>query len=109
MPAYVIAQLQVEDADAYNEYARAVGPTVAPFGGRVLVAADDADVLEGERPYSRTVIGEFPSVEAARSWYQSPAYGAIRQLRQAASRGTVFIVEGISLAERVAPGGERPN
>jgi uncharacterized protein (DUF1330 family) len=105
----VIAQLRIEDVDQYNEYARAVGPTVAPFGGRILVAANHADVLEGEQPFPRTVIGEFPTLEAARKWYESPAYEAIRQLRQAASRGTVFIVEGLSLAERVAPGGERPN
>jgi hypothetical protein len=34
---------------------------------------------------------------------------AIRPLPQAATRGTVFIVEGLAPAERVAPGGERPN
>ena len=60
MPAYVIAQLQVDDVDAYNEYAVAMMPTVAPFGGRLLVAANDATVLEGVQPYPRTVIGEFP-------------------------------------------------
>jgi uncharacterized protein (DUF1330 family) len=109
MPAYVIAQLQVDDVETYNEYARAVGPTVAPFGGRILVAANDATVLEGEQPYPRTVIGEFPTAEAARSWYDSPAYADVRAQRVASSRGTVFIVEGLSLAERVAPGGERPN
>ena len=109
MPAYVIAQLQVDDVDAYNEYATAMIPTVAPFGGRLLVAANDADVLEGVQPFPRTVIGEFPTAEAARSWYDSPAYTELREKRMAASRGTVFIVEGLSLAQRVAPGGERPN
>jgi uncharacterized protein (DUF1330 family) len=109
MPAYVIAQLQVDDVETYNDYARAVGPTVEPFGGRILVAANDADVLEGRQPYPRTVIGEFPTAEAARSWYDSPGYIEIREKRIAAAEGAVFIVEGLSLAERVAPGGERPN
>jgi uncharacterized protein (DUF1330 family) len=109
MPAYVIAQLQVEDVDTYNEYALAVGTTVVPFGGRLLVAANDARVLEGEQPYPRTVIGEFPSTEAARAWYDSPAYAEIRSKRIASARGTVFIVEGLALAKRAAPEEERPN
>lgn len=109
MPAYVIAQLQVDDADTYNEYALAIGPTVAPFGGRLLVAANDATVLEGAPPYPRTVIGEFPTTEAARAWYDSPAYAEVREKRIASSRGTVFIVEGLSLAKRASPGGERLN
>ena len=109
MPAYVIAQLQVDDVDTYNEYARAIGPTVAPFGGRLLVAANDAQVLEGAQPYPRTVIGEFPTAEAARSWYDSPAYAEIREKRTSSARGAVFIVEGLSLAQRVSEGGERPN
>jgi uncharacterized protein (DUF1330 family) len=108
MPAYVIAQLQVHNAETYREYARQVAPTVEPFGGRVLVASE-AEVLEGDLPFSRTVIGEFPTLDAARAWYESPGYEAIRPLRQDSTHGTVFVVEGISLAERVAPGGERPN
>jgi uncharacterized protein (DUF1330 family) len=109
MPAYVIAQLQVDDVDTYNEYALAIGPTVQPFGGRLLVAANDAHVLEGAQPYPRTVIGEFPTAEAARSWYESPGYAEVREKRVSSSRGTVFIVEGLSLAKRASPGGERPN
>jgi uncharacterized protein (DUF1330 family) len=109
MSAYVIAQLQIEDAEMYRKYARQVAPTVAPFGGRLLVASDEADVLEGPQPYPRTLIGEFPTIEAAHKWYASPAYASIRELRQASTRGCVFIVPGLALAERVAPGGEREN
>ena len=109
MAAYVIAQMQVHDVETYRQYARKVGTTVEPFGGRLIVASDTADVLEGLQPFPRTVIGEFPTMEAARAWYESPAYEAIRELRRASTQGTVFLVDGLSLAERVAPGGERPN
>jgi uncharacterized protein (DUF1330 family) len=97
MPAYVIAQMQVHDVETYRKYAMQVGPTVAPFGGRILLAADDAVVLEGTQPYRRIVIGEFPTVEAARQWYESPAYQAIQPLRAASSTGTVFITEGLAV------------
>jgi len=95
MVTYVIAQMQVNDPQAYREYAAQVDPS--SFGGRILVAADMTNVIEGERPYPRTVIGEFPTVEAAKSWYESEQYQSIVGLRQESSTGTVFIVEGFSL------------
>jgi uncharacterized protein (DUF1330 family) len=42
----------------------------------------------------RTVILEFPSLSQAREWYDSPAYKEAKALRQAASKGRLFIVEG---------------
>jgi uncharacterized protein (DUF1330 family) len=106
----MIAQLEVQDVDTYNQYALQVAETVKPFGGRLIVAANDADVFEGAQPYPRTVIGEFETAAQARAWYESDAYQAIQPLRAGSSRGTVFVVEGMTLAQRVAPGGERrPN
>jgi uncharacterized protein (DUF1330 family) len=99
MPAYVIAQMTVHDIDLYYEYARKIGPTVAPFGGRIL-AANDADVREGSLPYLRTVVGEFPDGEALRAWYESDAYQAIIGLRQHATEGSLFFVEGLTMPPR---------
>ncbi len=100
MPAYMVAQLNVRDAEVYRRYALQVAATVKPFGGRLLVASDRADVREGAQPYPRTVIGEFPTMDAATSWYESSEYQAIKPLRVASTEGTVFIVEGFSLPER---------
>jgi uncharacterized protein (DUF1330 family) len=97
MPAYIIAQMTVHDAVKYREYALQVASTIGPHKGKLLVAADDADEREGERPYPRTVIGEFPDGDAARAWYESDAYQAIAPLRQQSSTGTLYIVEGFSL------------
>ena len=38
----------------------------------------------------------FDSVEKAREWYDSPAYEAIRPIRQNAAKGRIFIVEGLA-------------
>jgi uncharacterized protein (DUF1330 family) len=97
MAAYVIAQMQVHDPAKYREYALAMGKTAAPYKGRLLVAADTADVREGTQPFPRTVIGEFPTAADARAWYESDAYQAIAPLRVASATGTLFIVEGFSL------------
>jgi uncharacterized protein (DUF1330 family) len=98
MPAYVIAQMRVHDPTTYAEYASKVPPTVAPYGGRI-VAANDVDVREGTPPYPRTVIGEFPTLEAAREWYESEAYQAVLPLRLAATTGLLFIVEGLTMPQ----------
>ena len=99
MPAYIIAQMQVHDIETYRDYAAKVPPTVAAFGGKILAASDTAEVREGTQPFPRTVIVEFPDMKAARAWYESGDYQAIAPLRQAASTGTLFMIEGFSIPE----------
>src|SRR5690606_41841436 len=41
------------------------------------------------------VIIEFPSMELARSWYESEAYRAIRTLRTGNTEGDVLLVHGV--------------
>jgi uncharacterized protein (DUF1330 family) len=41
------------------------------------------------------VIVEFPDMAAARGFYDSPEYRAILPLRLAASRGRLYLVEGV--------------
>jgi uncharacterized protein (DUF1330 family) len=96
MPAYVIAQMQVHNIEKYREYASKVMATVTVYDGKLL-AADTVDVREGEQPYPRTVIGEFPTAEIARAWYESPAYQAILPLRLESTTGSLYIVEGFSM------------
>jgi uncharacterized protein (DUF1330 family) len=99
MPAYVIAQMTVNDIDMYYEYAARLFETTGPYRGKLL-AANDADVREGNVPHRRTVIGEFPSLGQARAWYDSEGYQAIIHLRQAATDGTLLMVEGIVMPPR---------
>lgn len=97
MAAYVIAQMAVHDPEKYRQYATEFMGTIGAFGGQVLVAADDAVELEGELPYPRTVVGQFPDAAAARAWYESEAYQQIVGLRTSSSDGVVFIIEGLSV------------
>ena len=94
MPAYVIAEIEVTDADAYEPYRTAAGPTVSAAGGRYIVRGGAVESLEGDPVRERIVVLEFPDAETARTWYHSPEYQAAAPIRQAASRGRVFLVEG---------------
>lgn len=99
MAAYVIAQMQVNDVDMYYDYASKIFQTLEGYSGRIL-AANDAEVREGSIPHLRTIVGEFPSLEQARAWYESEGYQAIIHLRKNATIGHLFMVEGLVMPPR---------
>ena len=94
MPAYVIAQIEVTDQAAYDEYGKGVRATIAAHGGRFLVRGGAVEVLEGDFIPKRVVVLEFPDAEAARRWYRSPEYQPLLALRKRASRASLYVVEG---------------
>lgn len=95
MPAYALAQIDVQDESAYEAYKSAVPATINQYGGRYVVRGAQPEVLSGELEYPRVVIIEFASVERARQWYHSPEYQAIAGRRTAASRGLLMILDGV--------------
>jgi uncharacterized protein (DUF1330 family) len=95
MPAYVLANVTITDPVRYEDYRRLVTPTLAKFGGRFIVRGGAVDVLEGGWRPGRLVLLEFPSAEQARAWWSSPEYSEARLIRQAASDGTLLLLEGV--------------
>ena len=95
MPAYVIADVrEVRDVDTLLEYRRRNTDAVANHGGRFVVRGGDATLLEGEWPTQRIVVMEFPDADAARAWWESEEYEAIKPLRRGASDTNIILVEG---------------
>jgi uncharacterized protein (DUF1330 family) len=94
-PGYVIAEVEVSDPATMQRYGATVPETLAPFHHRYVIINGKVQVLEGEPPKGGIVVIAFDSVEKARAWYDSPAYAAIRPLRQSAAKSRVFIVEGL--------------
>lgn len=94
---YAIAEINVTDPDAYQQYLHAVTPVVAHFGGKYLIRAGTVIPLEGDAPTGRVVVIEFPSLETAKAFEASAEYRAIAPLRQRAARSRLFLVEGASL------------
>jgi len=96
MAAYVIADIEVTDPDGYRAYTERVGATIDAHGGRFLARGGSCEALEGDWRPARLVILEFPSLDAARGWYRSAEYEAIKPLRLAHSRGRLVITEGLA-------------
>jgi uncharacterized protein (DUF1330 family) len=94
MPAYVIADVEVTDAERYGEYSAQVSATLEPFGGRFLVRGGATEDIEGDWQPKRLVIIEFPSMDAAHGWYDSPEYQAILGIRQSGATTRLILAEG---------------
>jgi uncharacterized protein (DUF1330 family) len=93
--AYVIVDIHVTDPDRYAGYIALAGPAVEAAGGRYLARGGPTVVLEGDRTPARIVILEFDDLDAARAWYDSPAYVAARAARSGAATGSLIAVEGV--------------
>lgn len=95
MKAYLVAHIQVRDAEGFEAYRAKVPAVIERFGGRYLIRGGAAHPLEGDWTVPRLVVVEFDSLEAARAFYESPDYQEILPLRLAASNGTAALVEGV--------------
>jgi uncharacterized protein (DUF1330 family) len=95
MPAYVIADVrEAWDAEALDEYRRRNTDAVPAQGGRFVVRGGEQEVLEGDWPSLRLVVIEFPDLAAARAWWTSEEYEAIKPLRRGASTTNIVLVDG---------------
>jgi uncharacterized protein (DUF1330 family) len=94
MPAYVIVETDIEDAEQYDRYKAASPGAVAAGGGRLVARGGELAVLEGDWHPSRLVVLEFPNLEAAKRWYESETYQDAKKLREGAARLRMVAVEG---------------
>lgn len=95
MTAYALAHLYDPNInDEVLDYMERIQGTMDPFGGRFLVHGATVEVREGEWP-GTVVIIEFPDIEAARAWYESPAYQEILPQRTDHIRGAAILVDGV--------------
>ena len=94
MPAYLIALVEVTDAQAYAQYVLHSPRAIGRFGGRFIVRGSEPTALEGPAPDRRIVVVEFPSREAALAFYHSDEYRRVRALRERAGNGQFFVVDG---------------
>jgi len=95
-PGYVIAEVDVTDPTGIEKYVDRIPETLAPFNHHYVVRSTKIQTLEGDPPKSGVVVIAFDSAEKAREWYDSPAYQAIKPIRQSAAKSRIFIVEGVA-------------
>lgn len=95
MPAYLVFIKEREhDGAAMAEYSAKAGPSLAGHTAKPLAYYGAIETLEGPEAAGSVII-EFPDMDAARAWYQSPAYMQARALRFAGADYRVFLTQGL--------------
>jgi uncharacterized protein (DUF1330 family) len=95
--AYAISAIEgIMDEQTIGRYGELAGPAIEHFGGHFVVSNAEPIVVEGESLSRYLSIVEFPSIEVANAWYDSPEYAEARALTPATFRGRLLtFVEGV--------------
>jgi uncharacterized protein (DUF1330 family) len=91
--AYIIVNTRSSDPERMAEYRQLAQVAVERYGGRYLVRGAPYVTLEGTWQPQRLVMLEFPSMENARTFYDSPEYAAARAVRAGVSDFDMLLVE----------------
>lgn len=91
--AYMVVDARSSDPDRMVEYRRLAQIAVEHYGGRYLVRGAPYETLEGSWQPQRLVVLEFPGMDAARTFYDSPEYRAAREARAGVSDFDMLIAE----------------
>ena len=91
---YWIAQVDISDPIAYEDYKAANSAAFNKYGARFVVRGGKQEVIEGSGK-SRTVVIEFADYETAVACYNSMEYRLALDIRKDISNGDLIIVEGV--------------
>jgi uncharacterized protein (DUF1330 family) len=90
MPAYLVAHVKFRSTSwLKSEYATVTAELEAKHGA-AHVASGPHEQVEGDEAGTVTSIIEFPTIEAARAYWNEPEYQRVAELRRAGSDCQVF-------------------
>ena len=93
--AYIIANVRVTNPEQYEEYKKWSTAAFAAHKAEICVRGGKVDVMEGDWQPERVVIAKFPSVDAAKAFYDSAEYLKARKAREVAAIMRLVVVEGV--------------
>ena len=93
--AYILANVDVTDAQQYEQYKKLSSHAMQVHGAEVCVRGGKTTVLEGDWSPHRVVLLKFPTAEAARAFYDSPEYTAAKNARQGAAVMRMVLIDGV--------------
>ena len=96
MTVYAIALLNIADRERYGAYVSGFMEIFSRHSGKLLAVDEEPTVKEGDWPYTRTVLIEFPTAEAFDAWFNSQEYQALAKHRHAASTGSIAVVKSFT-------------
>jgi len=95
MPAFIIADVTVTDADQMAKYREWSTKAMQEHGAEVLVRGGAFEVLEGPWTPNRLVVLKFPDRATAKAFYESETYQHAKSLREHAGVMRMIVVDGV--------------
>lgn len=93
--AYILANVSVTNPEQYEEYRKFSSLAMQAHGAEVCVRGGKVEVLEGDWTPERVVLLKFPTVEAAKTFYDSIEYTKARAAREGAAIMRMVLIEGV--------------
>ena len=106
VPAYLLVLGDVHDRAAFRErYAALLPPLYEKYGGEYVAIGRGVEVLEGDYAPESFVVARWPSMAAARAFWNSPEYAPLKKARIEGNWGTftVLLVPGLPAPVLSAP------
>lgn len=97
MAAYVIFDVDIRDADQYQDFMKQAKPALDKAGARYLARGGAHKDYEGDWSPRRIVLLEFPSIGAWEAFYYGPVYQGIKSIRDQCSSARLVSVDGLSV------------
>jgi uncharacterized protein (DUF1330 family) len=92
---WITTYRSISNPDALAAYAKLAGPALTAMGGRFIARGMPLKTME-QGLMQRTVVIEFPSVEAADAAYSSPGYKeALAALGTNAAERDIRVIEAV--------------
>ncbi len=103
MPAYMIVTAKIADREKFIAgYGAAAAKLVEQFGGKYVLRAPGAELLEGtdrgvDFDGASMVISEWPDKAAVHRFWNSPEYREVKRLRDGIADCQVLVIEAPAL------------
>ncbi len=99
MPAYVIAEVDISDQEAYAPYKPLAAGSLPAYGGRYLVRGGAAELLEGAMDPSESWWSSSTTLRRLAPGNSSPDYQEAALLRRRASNARIILVDGVPASQ----------
>lgn len=105
-PGYLVVLGDVYDDEAFGrDYVGKLGPIYEKYNGKYLAAGRNYEIMEGEGAFQAFVISKWPTMDAARAFWNSEEYAPLKQARMDNNWGAfdVYLLEGLPAPSATSP------
>ena len=90
---YWIARVNIDNSEAFKEYASRAELAIKKYGGKYLARGGEFSIMEGKHGFERNVVVEFESVEKAKECYNSNEYQEAKSFRDGKADFNAIVIK----------------